>query len=275
MPAAPVYEAVASTADRTDCLRIVSWNVNGLRAALGKKPFLAFLREEAPDVICLQETKVSGDKDCEPDLLEGYRSYWAISKRPGYAGTAVFCKAEPVNVTYGIGDADHDQEGRTITVELKDCFIVNTYVPNSGQKLDRLGYRTEEWDPALFAYLENLQLSKPVIWTGDLNVARTEIDLANPKTNKRTAGFTIEERNSFANFLEKGFVDAFRSKYPDHVKAYSFWSYRSGARAKDVGWRLDYFIVSPAIMGRFVDSVIYKDVQGSDHAPIGLLLRRS
>lgn len=250
-------------------MNFISWNVNGLRACL-EKGFIESVRKLNPDVICLQETKMKKGQ-ATVDLPE-YKEYWNDAVRPGYSGTAVFSKTEPLSVTYGIGIDDHDQEGRVITCEYPDFYLVNVYVPNSGEALKRLGYRMQ-WDADFRAYLKGLEKEKPVVLCGDLNVAHQEIDLKNPASNRKNAGFTDEERANMTTLLGSGFTDSFRFLYPDKTGAYSWWSYRFNARQNNAGWRIDYFVVSKALDSRIKDSLIYPDILGSDHCPVGLLLK--
>lgn len=250
-------------------MKLISWNVNGLRACMGKG-FAEFVKEQEPDVMCVQETKLQeGQIELE---LPGYYQYWNYAEKKGYSGTALFTKEEPLNVTYGIGIPEHDREGRVITAEFADFYLVTVYTPNSQNELARLPYRME-WEDAFLAYLKGLEKNKPVIFCGDLNVAHQEIDLKNPKTNRKNAGFTDEERAKFSHLLENGFVDTFRYFYPDREGIYSWWSYRFKAREKNAGWRIDYFVVSDSLKERLEDAVIYTQVYGSDHCPVGLLLR--
>ena len=247
-------------------LKLISWNVNGLRAAIGKG-FLDFFDREKPDVLCLQETKLS---EGQLDLaLEGYDSYFNYAEKKGYSGTAVYTRIKPLKVTYGIGIDEHDNEGRVITLEFKECFLVNVYTPNSQRELMRLPYRMS-WEDAFRAYLLSLDGIKPVIVCGDLNVAHTEIDLKNPKSNRQSAGFSDEERGKFTELLEAGFLDSFRFFYPDKVEAYTWWSYMFKAREKNVGWRIDYFCVSKSLAAKIKDAIIHADVMGSDHCPVEL-----
>ena len=248
-------------------MRIVSWNVNGLRACV-KKGFEDIFRSLDADIFCLQETKLQeGQIDLE---TPGYYQYWNYAEKKGYSGTAVFTKTEPVNVTYGIGEEEHDREGRVITLEFPDLFVVTVYTPNSGDGLKRLSYRME-WEDAFRNYITGLDAKKPVIFCGDLNVAHEEIDLKNPKTNRKNAGFTDEEREKMTQFLGAGFTDSFRYLYPDEVK-YSWWSYRFNARANNAGWRIDYFITSDSLKERIKDSLIHTDIMGSDHCPVELMI---
>ena len=247
-------------------MKLISWNVNGLRACAGKG-FLDYFKEAEADVFCVQETKL---QEGQIDLsLEGYHQYWNYAEKKGYSGTAVFTKEEPLSVRYGMGAEEHDREGRVITLEFPACFLVTCYTPNSQNELARLPYRME-WEDAFRAYLKELEKKKPVICCGDMNVAHREIDLKNPKTNRKNAGFTDEEREKFEQLLESGFIDTFRYFYPDLEGAYSWWSYRFRAREKNAGWRIDYFLVSEILKDKLEDAMIYSQVQGSDHCPVGL-----
>lgn len=247
-------------------MKLISWNVNGLRACV-KKGFEDFFKEVDADIFCLQETKLQeGQIDFAP---EGYECYWNYADKKGYSGTAVFTKQHPLKVWNGIGMDEHDQEGRVITLEFEDFFFVTVYTPNSQSELKRLDYRMK-WEDDFREYLQELDKEKPVIMTGDLNVAHEEIDLKNPKTNKKNAGFTQEERDKFTELLNAGFVDSFRYLNPELAGAYTWWSYRFKAREKDAGWRIDYFVVSERWKEKIKDAVIYKTVMGSDHCPIGL-----
>lgn len=245
-------------------MKLVSWNVNGLRAVL-KKNFMDYLAAEQPDVLCLQETK------CTPDQVEqlwpaGYSVYWNSAEKKGYSGTAIFTKNKPLKVTPHIGVDEHDKEGRVLTAEYADHFLVNVYVPNAKRELERLPYR-QVWDRDFLAYLKKLEKKKPVIFCGDLNVAHTEIDLANPKANVRNHGFTIEERNGFSAFVQAGFVDTFR-EFEKGGGHYSWWSPMGGARARNVGWRIDYFLISAALRPRLKKAYIQPKITGSDHCPV-------
>lgn len=249
-------------------MKLISWNVNGLRACMQKGFMDYFVREDA-DIFCLQETKLQeGQIDLE---LPGYFQYWNYAQKKGYSGTALFTKKEPLQVTYGIGKEEHDQEGRVITAEFEEYYVITVYVPNSQRELARLSYRME-WEEAFLNYIKALEEKKPVIYCGDLNVAHEEIDLKNPKTNRRNAGFTDEERACFTRVLENGYTDSFRYLYPDTKDAYSWWSYMGNARAKNVGWRIDYFVVSNALQGSIVEAKIHDGVMGSDHCPVELVL---
>lgn len=249
-------------------MKLISWNVNGLRAALGKG-FLDFVAEASPDVLCLQETKMQQGQ-AEIDLPR-YKEYWNSALKKGYSGTAVFTKVEPLSATYGIGADEHDAEGRVITLEYEKFYLVNCYTPNSQRELARLSYRMH-WEDDFRAYLLELDRKKPLVLCGDLNVAHTEIDLKNPKTNRQNAGFTDEERAKMTELLGAGFVDTFRHFYPDKTGAYTWWSYMRNARATNAGWRIDYFIVSERLMGNVKSSSILPDVFGSDHCPVAIEL---
>lgn len=250
-------------------MKLVSWNVNGLRAVCGKG-FADIFAEFDADFFCLQETKLqAGQLDLE---FPGYQSYWCYAEKKGYSGTAVYTKHAPLSVSYGIGVEEHDREGRVITLEMEDFYLVCCYTPNSQDGLRRLDYRMT-WEDAFRAYLKGLESAgKGVILCGDLNVAHKEIDLKNPKTNRMNAGFTDEERGKMTELLDAGFIDTFRYFYPDRTDAYSWWSYRGGARARNVGWRIDYFIASQSLASRLKDAAIYPDIAGSDHCPVELLL---
>ncbi|MDE5717165.1 MAG: exodeoxyribonuclease III [Lachnospiraceae bacterium] len=250
-------------------MKFISWNVNGLRACIGKG-FLDFFREADADIFCLQETKLqAGQIDLE---LPGFYQYWNYAEKKGYSGTAIFSKEEALQVTYGIGIVEHDHEGRVITLEYPDFYFVTVYTPNSQNELARLDYRMK-WEDDFLSYLKKLEETKPVIFCGDLNVAHKEIDLKNPKTNRKNAGFTDEERGKFTALTEAGFIDTFRYFYPDLEGAYSWWSYRFSARAKNAGWRIDYFLTSASLKDRLQDAFIYSEVMGSDHCPVGLLIQ--
>ena len=250
-------------------MKFISWNVNGLRACIGKG-FLDFFKEADADIFCVQETKLqAGQIDLE---LPGYYQYWNYAEKKGYSGTAIFSKEEAMQVTYGIGIEEHDHEGRVITLEYPDFYFVTVYTPNSQNELARLDYRMK-WEDDFLSYLKKLEETKPVIFCGDLNVAHKEIDLKNPKTNRKNAGFTDEERGKFTALTEAGFIDTFRYFYPDLEGVYSWWSYRFSARAKNAGWRIDYFLTSASLKDRLQDAMIYNEVMGSDHCPVGLLMQ--
>lgn len=248
-------------------MKFISWNVNGLRACVDKN-FMEDFKNLDADFFCLQETKLQ-EGQIELDL-PGYYQYWNYAVKKGYSGTAIFTKHEPISVTYGMGIEEHDQEGRVITLEYADFYLVTCYTPNSKQELERLDYRMV-WEDAFRDYLSNLAKKKGVIVCGDLNVAHKEIDLKNPKTNHHNAGFTDEERNKFTELLEAGFVDSFRYFYPDQESIYSWWSYRFKSREKNAGWRIDYFVVSENIKDRMKDASIHNEVFGSDHCPVELV----
>ncbi|WP_038828060.1 exodeoxyribonuclease III [Bacillus subtilis] len=250
-------------------MKLISWNVNGLRAVMRKMDFLSYLKEEDADIICLQETKIQdGQVDLQP---EDYHVYWNYAVKKGYSGTAVFSKQEPLQVIYGIGVEEHDQEGRVITLEFENVIVMTVYTPNSRRGLERIDYRMQ-WEEALLSYILELDQKKPVILCGDLNVAHQEIDLKNPKANRNNAGFSDQEREAFTSFLEAGFVDSFRHVYPDLEGAYSWWSYRVGARDRNIGWRIDYFVVSESLKEQIEDASISADVMGSDHCPVELII---
>lgn len=249
-------------------MRIISWNVNGFRAVLNKN-FLEVFEKSKGDIFCLQETKLqAGQHDVE---LEGYNQYWNYAEKKGYSGTAIFTKESPIGMAFGIGIEEHDHEGRVITLEFPLFYMVTVYTPNSQDGLSRLDYRME-WEDAFRAYLLDLDAKKPVIVCGDLNVAHQEIDLKNPKQNRTNAGFTDQEREKFSRLLEEGFADTFRELYPDQKEAYSWWSYRFNARARNAGWRIDYFLVSKRLMPAVKDSLIWSEITGSDHCPVVLEL---
>jgi len=247
-------------------MKLISWNVNGIRACL-TKGFEDIFKKLDADIFCIQETK------CQPEQIElefeGYTSYWNSAEKKGYSGTAIFTKQKPLNVTYGIGIEEHDKEGRVITLEFEKFYMVDIYTPNSKRELERLDYR-QIWEDVIRKYLLKLNETKPVIMCGDLNVAHKEIDLKNPKTNRHNAGFTDEERQKMTELLDAGFTDSFRYLYPDKENAYSWWSYMGHAREKNVGWRIDYFIVSKSIENQIKEAKIYPEIMGSDHCPVGL-----
>lgn len=250
-------------------MKLVSWNVNGLRACVSKN-FMEFFEAADADIFCIQESKL---QEGQIDLpLEGYHQYWNYAQKKGYSGTAIFTKKEPLSATNGIGIEEHDLEGRVITLEFDSYFVVTCYTPNSKEQLARLSYRME-WEDAFLAYLKKLEQTKPVIICGDLNVAHKEIDLKNPKTNHKNAGFSDEEREKFSVLLENGFIDTFRYFYPDQTDIYSWWSYRFKAREKNTGWRIDYFLVSESLKDSLVDAKIDYDILGSDHCPVELILK--
>lgn len=249
-------------------LKLISWNVNGLRACCDKGFRETFERLDA-DFFCLQETKMqAGQLDLQ---FEGYQSYWNYAEKKGYSGTAIFTRRQPIAVTYGIGVDEHDHEGRVITLEMDSFYLITVYVPNSQDELRRLDYRMT-WEDDFLAYLKRLEEKKPVIVCGDLNVAHQEIDLKNPKTNRRNAGFTDEERAKFSRWLEAGFTDTFRYFYPEQKDIYSWWSYRFKAREKNAGWRIDYFVTSVSLNDKLLGAKIHTDVFGSDHCPVELTI---
>lgn len=248
--------------------KFISWNVNGLRACV-EKGFSGFFHEADADIFCLQETKLQ-EGQISLDL-PGYYQYWNYAEKKGYSGTAIFTKNQPLSVSCGLGIEKHDHEGRVITLEFEHFYMVTVYTPNSQEELKRLDYRME-WEDDFLSYLKKLEGNKPVIVCGDMNVAHREIDLKNPKTNRKNAGFTDEERNKFTSLLNAGFIDTFRHFYPDLEQAYSWWSYRFKAREKNAGWRIDYFLVSETLKDTLKDAVIYKDIMGSDHCPVGLII---
>ena len=249
-------------------MKLVSWNVNGLRAVVGKG-FAEIFSDFDADCFCLQETKLkAGQIDLE---FPGYESYWDYADKPGYAGTAIYTRRHPLSVRTGIGIDEHDHEGRAVTLEFGDFFLVNTYVPNSQNELKRLDYRMR-WEDDFRAYLKNLEKTKPVVVCGDMNVAHEEIDLKNPSTNHFSAGFSDEERGKMSELLASGFIDSWRFQHPQEVK-YSWWSYRMAARQRNVGWRIDYFLVSESLRDRILSTEIYDLIQGSDHCPVELVLK--
>ena len=258
-------------------MKLVSWNVNGIRACM-KKGFADFFRDVDADIFCIQETKMQvkeyeNNQETEEviysQVFENLYTYWNSAEKKGYSGTAIFTKRKPISVRYGIGMEEHDKEGRVITIEYEDFFLVNIYTPNSKRELERLDYR-QIWEDEVRKYLVDLNKQKPVIMCGDLNVAHNEIDLKNPKTNHKNAGFTDEERDKMTSLLEAGFTDSYRYLYPEKENAYTWWSYMGQARMKNIGWRIDYFIVSNDIKEKINEANIYEDVWGSDHCPIGL-----
>jgi len=250
-------------------MKLISWNVNGLRACV-QKGFLDFFKEMDADIFCLQETKLqAGQIDLN---LEGYHQYWNYAEKKGYSGTAIFSKQEPISVAYGINKEEHDKEGRVITLEFEDYYAVTCYTPNSQQELARLDYRMQ-WEDDFRSYIKELDGKKPVVLCGDLNVAHKEIDLKNPNSNRKNAGFTDEERNKFTELLGEGFIDTYRYFNPDKEGAYSWWSYRFNARANNAGWRIDYFVVSERLKDRLESAGIYPEVHGSDHCPVELTMK--
>ncbi len=255
-------------------IKLISWNVNGIRAVI-KKGFLNFINKEKPDVLCLQETKARPEQvEIDEELSElGYTSYWNSAMKKGYSGTVIFTKLKPISVVNDIQIGKHDQEGRVITMEFKKYFLVNVYTPNSKRGLERLDYRQKEWDVDFLKYLKKLEKTKSVIFCGDLNVAHKEIDLARPKDNHKNAGFTNEERGGFNNIIKAGFIDSYRQFYPEKTGAYSWWSYFRKARDRNIGWRIDYFCVSSALKQDLKDAFILPEVMGSDHCPIGIIIK--
>lgn len=261
-------------------LKLISWNVNGIRAVIRKGTFLEFIKQEDPDILCLQETKAQQGQ-AEIDLPQ-YEEYWNSAKKAGYAGTAIFTKHKPISVTLDLPNAKQDtlsdrygdtlSEGRVITAEFNKFFLVNVYTPNAKPDLSRKDFRHDKWDPAFLAHLKSLQKKKPVLVCGDLNVAHKEIDLARPKENVKNAGFTPEERVGADNIVANGFIDTFRHFYPEKTGAYTWWSNFGGARTRNVGWRIDYFFASQTITNQLKDAFILPEVTGSDHAPVGILL---
>ena len=247
-------------------MKFISWNVNGLRACM-QKGFLDFFNEVDADFFCVQETKLQEGQIALD--LPGYHQFWNYAEKKGYSGTAIFTKKEPLSVSYGIGIPEHDEEGRVITLEYENYYLITCYTPNSQNELARLSYRME-WEDAFLQYLKGLEEKKPVIFCGDLNVAHKEIDLKNPKTNRKNAGFTDEEREKFSVLLENGFIDTFRYFYPEQEGIYSWWSYRFHAREKNAGWRIDYFLVSQSLKEKLKGAAIHTEVLGSDHCPVEL-----
>jgi exodeoxyribonuclease-3 len=250
-------------------MKLVSWNVNGIRACV-QKGFMDFFNKEDADIFCIQESKMQ-EGQLELDM-PGYYQYWNYAERKGYSGTAIFTKKEPISVQYGIGIDEHDHEGRVITLEYETFYMVTVYTPNSQTELARLDYRMR-WDDDFRGYLKELDKVKPVIVCGDMNVAHEEIDLKNPKTNRNNAGFTDDERNKFTELIEAGFTDTFRDKYPTLEGIYSWWSYRFNARKNNAGWRIDYFLVSDRIKDNVADSLIRTNVMGSDHCPVEIIIK--
>ncbi|WP_120853954.1 exodeoxyribonuclease III [Helicobacter pylori] len=249
-------------------MKLISWNVNGLRACM-TKGFMDFFNSVNADVFCIQESKMQQEQNTFE--FKGYFDFWNCAIKKGYSGVVTFTKKEPLSVSYGIDIEEHDKEGRVVTCEFESFYLVNVYTPNSQQALSRLNYRMS-WEVEFKKFLKALELKKPVIVCGDLNVAHNEIDLENPKTNRKNAGFSDEEREKFSELLNAGFIDTFRYFYPNKEKAYTWWSYMQQARDKDIGWRIDYFLCSNPLKTRLKDALIYKDILGSDHCPVGLEL---
>lgn len=257
------YEGVIKT-----MIKMISWNVNGIRAVMGKG-FMDFFKQEDADIFCIQETKVQEGQIELP--VEGYYQYWNYAQKKGYSGVAIFTKVEPASVSYGIGIEEHDNEGRVITLEFENYYVITVYTPNSQKGLARLEYRMK-WEDDFLAYLKALEKNKPVIVCGDLNVAHKEIDLKNPQSNRKNAGFTDEERSKFDNYVNSGLIDSFRYLYPDKTGAYTWWSYMFNARQNNAGWRIDYFVLSDSLKERLKDALIYSDIMGSDHCPVGIII---
>ncbi len=249
-------------------MQFVSWNVNGIRSVI-KKGFMEFIEQNNPDILCLQETRALPEQ--VPVPMDGYHAFWNPAEKKGYSGTAIFSRREPIKVLYGMNHPKHDSEGRLLTLEFEDFFLVNVYTPNSQRGLERLSYRTQEWEVDFLQFLKDLEKHKPVIFCGDLNVAHKPIDLANPKGNECNAGFTIEEREGFDRIIESGFIDTFR-EFTQEGGHYTWWSYFGKAREKNIGWRIDYFCISPALRPRLQSSEIFPEVMGSDHCPIQMVL---
>lgn len=249
-------------------MKLISWNVNGLRACI-TKGFEDFFKTVDADIFCIQETKMQ-EEQAEKINFDGYYKYMNSAEKKGYSGTAIFTRIKPINVTYGLGIEEHDKEGRIITLEFDKFFLVNSYTPNSKKELERLDYRMV-WEDEILSYLKGLEKIKPVVYCGDLNVAHEEIDIKNPKTNHFSAGFTDKEREKMTKLLSSGFIDTYRYLYPDKIE-YSWWSYMRNAREKNIGWRIDYFILSNSIKDNLKDAMIYSDIYGSDHCPIGINL---
>ncbi len=250
--------------------KFISWNVNGLRACV-QKGFCEYFKEADADVFCIQETKLQKGQIDLSEMLDGYHDFWNCAEKKGYSGVAMFTKDEPISVAYGMGIPEHDTEGRLITAEFEDYYLITCYTPNSQNELRRLDYRIE-WEKALRGYIAGLEQKKPVMICGDLNVAHNEIDLKNPKTNRRNAGFTDEERAEMTNLLGMGYIDTYRHFYPDAEGEYSWWSYRFRAREKNAGWRIDYFIASKKLKNRLRSAAIHQEIFGSDHCPVELVI---
>lgn len=252
-------------------MKITTWNVNGIRSVLNKGALQNYIETAQPDILCLQETKAQ-QAQVDFDFSQyGYQAYWCSAVKKGYSGTAIFTKIAPISVAYGLNIEEHDQEGRVITAEFDHYYLVTVYTPNAKRDLTRLAYR-EQWEDDFLAYINQLNAIKPVIFCGDLNVAHQAIDLANPKSNTKNAGFTIEERTKMSNILSQNYIDAFRYQYPEQVGAYTWWSYMNKARERNIGWRIDYFIMSQQLSGEIQDVIIRADIIGSDHCPVELIL---
>ena len=251
-------------------MKLHSWNVNGFRAAL-KKGFDEYFESFQPDILLLQETKAQPEQVPDPPCLDGWTGHWNSAEKKGYSGVLTYTRDEPLSISRGLGIEEHDNEGRVLTLEFPDFYVVNVYTPNSQNELRRLDYRMR-WDADFLAHIRKLEKKKPVIFAGDLNVAHTEIDIARPKANRKSAGFTDEERGGFDNFVSAGFVDSFRHFHPDEPDHYSWWSFRAGARSRNIGWRLDYFCVSDKLMDRVDSASIHSEITGSDHCPVELVL---
>ena len=252
-------------------MRIMSWNVNGIRALTNKIDLIQLVKDRNIDILCLQEVKACEDQICLS--IPDFKVYWNAAEKKGYSGVAIYTKFTPLSVTYGINKEEHDKEGRVLTLEYEEFYLVNVYTPNSKEKLARLNYRLS-WEDEFLKYLKKLEEKKPVIFCGDLNVAHEEIDIKNPKENVGNAGFSPQERAAFTNLLNHGFIDSFRYLYPDKVK-YSWWSYRMMARPRNIGWRIDYFVLSQSLKNRIIDSEILNEIEGSDHCPVVLTLKDS
>lgn len=251
-------------------MKLISWNVNGIRAAINKG-FEKFFKEIDADIFCIQETKMQEEQiDLFIEMIfSGYYSYWNSAERKGYSGTAIFTKNKPINVEYGLGIEEHDNEGRVITLEFEEYFVVNVYTPNSKRTLERLGYRMV-WEDTILEYVKKLDSKKPVILCGDLNVAHNEVDIKNAKSNIGNCGFTYEEREKFTNFLNAGFIDTFRYIYPNKEDSFTWWSYMNNVRERNIGWRIDYVVISDMLKSKLKDAYIYPEIYGSDHCPIGI-----
>ncbi len=252
-------------------MKLASWNVNGIRSVINKGALQHYIEESQPDILCIQETKAQKEQVLVDFSQYGYQSYWNSAIKKGYSGTAILTKEEPISVKYGLGIDEHDKEGRVITLEFQEHYLVTVYTPNAKRDLSRLAYR-QRWEDDFLEYIDQLAKQKPVIFCGDLNVAHKEIDLANPKTNIRNAGFTIEERQKFNRIIEREYIDAFRELYPDKGDSYTWWSYMAKSRERNIGWRIDYFVISPILKEQLDDVIIRSDITGSDHCPVELIL---